>query len=67
MSRGAWPVTSWPSRVTGPAVGSAQADERLDELVLAVAGHAGDAEDLARADLEVDAANDLACRGRRRT
>ena len=37
----------------------AQPDDRLDELVLAVAGDAGDAEDLAGADLEVDAVDDL--------
>ena len=42
----------------------AQPDDRLDQLVLAVAGDAGDAEDLAGADLEVDAADDLADRGR---
>ena len=40
--------------------GLAQPDDRLDELVLAVAGDAGDPEDLARPDLEVDAADGLA-------
>ena len=54
------PVTSAPTSVTVPAVGLAQAGERLDELVLAVAGDAGDAEDLAGPDLEVDAADGLA-------
>ena len=43
-----------------PAGRLAQPDDRLDELVLAVAGDAGDAEDLAGPDLEVDAADDLA-------
>ena len=40
--------------------GLAQPDDRLDELVLAVAGDARDPEDLAGADLEVDASDDLA-------
>ena len=43
---------SSPSSVTVPAVGWRRPDERLDELVLAVAGDAGDAQDLAGADLE---------------
>ena len=43
-----------------PPVGLAQAGDRLDELVLAVAGDAGDAERLACPNLEVDAADDLA-------
>src|SRR5712691_4149780 len=37
----------------------AEAGERLDELLLAVARDAGDAEDLARADLEADALDRL--------
>ena len=47
---------SRPSRRTGPPAGRRRPIERLDQLVLAVAGHAGDAEDLAGADLEVHAA-----------
>src|SRR4029078_8890740 len=43
-----------------PRRGLAEARERLDELVLAVAGDAGYAKDLACPDLQVDAANDLA-------
>ena len=54
------PVTSRPASVTVPPAGLRRPDERLDELVLAVAGDAGDAEDLAGPDLEVDAADDLA-------
>ena len=54
-----WPVTSVPPSVTVPDGRLAQADDRLDELVLAVAGDAGDAEDLAGPDLEVDAADGL--------
>ena len=50
---------SVPSRVTEPPRRLAQPDDRLDQLVLAVAGDPGDAEDLARADLEVDAVDDL--------
>ena len=65
VAAASWPVTSSPSRVTVPAGRLAQADDRLDQLVLAVAGDAGDAEDLAGPDLEVDAADDLAGRGRR--
>ena len=67
-SRAGWrPVTSLPSSATVPAGRLAQADDRLDELVLAVAGHAGDAEDLAGPDLEVDARGRPRCRGRRGT
>ena len=40
--------------------GAAQARDRLDELVLAVAGHAGDPEDLAGTDVEAHAVDDLA-------
>ena len=43
----------------GAARRLAQAGERLDELVLAVAGDAGDAEDLARPDVEADALDGL--------
>ena len=50
-----------------PPVDLAQADDRLDQLVLAVARDAGDPEDLAGPDLEVDAADGLDCRGRRPT
>ena len=53
------PVTSCPARRDGPARRLAQARERLDELVLAVAGDAGDSEDLAGADLEADAIDGL--------
>ena len=56
---------SLPSRLIAAAGRPAQADQCLDELVLAVAGDARDAEDLAGADLEVDAADDLAGPGRR--
>src|SRR4029453_2513388 len=43
-----------------PAAGRlAEAGEGLDELVLAVPGDAGDTEDLARANLEVDPPDDL--------
>ncbi len=42
------------------AAGLAQAGDGLDQLVLAVAGHAGDAEDLAGVDLEVHAVDDVA-------
>ena len=52
-------MTSLPPSVTAPPVGLRRPVERLDQLVLAVAGDAGDAEDLARADLEVDAVDDL--------
>jgi hypothetical protein len=38
----------------------AQADERFHQLILAVAGDAGDTEDLAAPDLQVDAVDDLA-------
>ena len=41
------------------AGGMAQPDDRLHQLVLAVAGHAGDAEDLPGADLEGDVAHDV--------
>ena len=37
----------------------AQPDDQFDELILAVAGDAGDAEDLAGPDLEVDASDYL--------
>ena len=52
-------VTSSPSSRMRRRSGLAQAGDGLHELVLAVAGHAGDAEDLAGADLEADAAHDL--------
>ena len=60
-----------PSRPSRPArsgrrVGLRRPDDRLDELVLAVAGDARDAEDLAGSDLEVDADDGRDCRGRRR-
>ena len=42
-----------------PGARLAQAGEHLDQLVLAVAGDAGDAEGLAGPDLEVDPADDL--------
>ncbi len=53
-------VTSSPPSVTVPPVRLAQARDGLDQLVLAVAGDAGDAQDLARAHLEADAIDDLA-------
>ena len=56
---------SWPPSVDLAAGRLAQADDRLDELVLAVARDAGDAEDLAGADLEVDARGRPPGRGRR--
>ena len=43
----------------GPAGRLAQPDDRLDQLVLAVAGDARDAEDLPGPDLEVDAVDDF--------
>ena len=45
-----------------PAVGRAQADQRLDELALAVAGDAGDADDLAGAHRERRRGRPAACR-----
>ena len=59
LARTRAPVSRSPSSTIRPADGLAQPDDRLDELVLAVAGDAGDAEDLARPDLEVDAVDDL--------
>ena len=59
LPRGPMPVTSRRRARDRPAGRLAQAGERLDELVLAVAGDAGDAEDLAGTDLEADAADDL--------
>ena len=64
--RGPLPVTSRPARLTDPARRLAQAGECLDELLLAIAGDTGDAEDLAGADLEADAVDGLRGRDRRR-
>src|SRR5439155_24256919 len=56
----ALPSCDIPAVEDDPAAGgSAQADERLHELVLAIAGHARDAQDLARADLEIETPDGL--------
>ena len=60
-------MTSCPPRETAARDGPTQPDQGLDQLILAVAGHAGDAEDLARPDLEADAAARPRCHGRRLT
>ena len=57
-------VTSLTVERIRPGARPAQPDDRLDQLVLAVAGDAGDAEDLAGPDLEVDALDAPRCRGR---
>ena len=44
-----------PSSMTSPRGRAADAGERLEQLRLAVAGDAGDADDLAGADVEADA------------
>ena len=43
-----------PSSMTAPDIGAADAGDRLEQLRLAVAGDAGDADDLAGAHLEGD-------------
>ena len=48
-------VTSRPSRTTRPDVTGSEPGDELGELGLSVAGHTGDADDLARVDVEVDA------------
>ena len=53
------PVTSTPPMTTRPALDLAQPGDRVDELALAVAVDAGDADDLARAHVEGDAADGL--------
>ena len=51
---GPLPVTSLPPIVTRPLLGRDHAGEGAGEWALTVAGHAGDADDLAAVDLEVD-------------
>ena len=59
MWRGPWPVTSSPLEGHLSGGRPAESDEGLDELVLAVSCDSGDAEDLTRPHLEVDATNHL--------
>ena len=51
-------VTSRAAIATVPRSGCAQADQRLDQLGLAVAGDAGDADDLAGTDGQADAVDE---------
>ena len=60
------PVMSRPPTRTWPAARDAQAGDRLDELGLAVAVDAGDADDLAGAHLRARGRARRAARGRRR-
>ena len=55
----------WPSSRTAPGAGAALARQRRQQLLLAVAGDAGDADDLAGAHLERDVAQ-RRCRTARR-
>ena len=57
VSRGPRWVTSQSVDEHGAVVGLAQAHDRLDQLALTVGVHAGDADDLARAHVEGDAAH----------
>ena len=50
-----------------PAVGTSSAEDDVDQLVLAVALDAGDADDLAAVDLQVDVLEDVTARLRRAT
>ena len=52
LARARVPVTSRPASRDRPAVALPQAGDRVDQLGLAVAVDAGDADDLARADVE---------------
>ena len=57
ISRGPRPVTSRPSMMIWPLSDVPQPGDGLDQLALAVGVDAGEADDLARAHLEVDAAH----------
>ena len=61
--RGLCPTSSWPSSVIEPSSARLQPHDRLGELGLAVALHAGDREDLAAAHLERDVRDDVLAAG----